>query len=183
MPDGKSMIQHVVDRALQVNGVDEVVLAVPIGEHADFCNCGVGVIEGPEDDVLGRVRCAAFVTGADVVGRITGDCPFLDPRVCERVLERFHADHADFATNDTRISGYPDGHDCEVCSRALLERLDRDVTSAYDREHVFAAVHGMKDINYVLVTPPEGVTYPSEKLSIDSVEDLERLTRPEVGEF
>ena len=185
MPDGRPMLAHVVERAQQIQGVGQIVVACPAGDVEEIAlgageHCGGGLlgVDGDESDVLRRMAKVAILYSADVVARITADCPFLDPHVCEYVLERFYQSGADFATNDTLTTGYPDGYDVQVCTRALLERLDREIVDPYNREHVFTSIP--RDVHQLLIHPPIGVTYPDVKLSIDTPEDLERLTRDEI---
>lgn len=183
MPDGRPMLAHVVERAQQIQGVDEVVVACPLADAFQVERelpegTVIYAAQSEDDDVLGRYYYAAEYYGADVALRLTGDCPFLDPHVCEYVLERFLQAGADYATNDTLTTGYPDGYDVQICTRALLERLDREIVDPYNREHVFTSIP--RDVHQLLIHPPIGVTYPDVKLSIDTPEDLERLTRDEI---
>ena len=50
---------------------------------------GYRVVRGSETNVLKRFCDAASVTSADVIVRITGDCPVVDPRLVDRVIELF----------------------------------------------------------------------------------------------
>ena len=93
---GHPMLWHVVERVRRAGRVDKVVVATtdravddPI---AAFCEReGVGCFRGNEQDVLDRFYQAAKANHADVVVRITADCPLIDPSVIDRVLERFRA--------------------------------------------------------------------------------------------
>src|SRR5207237_3343974 len=83
---GMPMIARVVHRVRAVPGVSEIVLATgthdanrPLVEAGRAA--GVAVFAGSEDDVLDRFYQAAREHAADVVVRITADCPLLDPTV------------------------------------------------------------------------------------------------------
>ena len=68
-----------------------VVLAVPASQRSEIATALIGeglsedwwndVHGGPEDDVLARMTAAAMAEHADIVVRLTGDCPFVDPRM------------------------------------------------------------------------------------------------------
>src|SRR4029079_8152418 len=85
-----------------------------------------------ELDVLDRYCTVMHLTDADVVVRITADCPVLDPEISSTVLDRFRAGDVDYAVN----VGYPDGLDTEVVSREALETAARESNHPLDREHV-----------------------------------------------
>ena len=84
--DGLTALEWVVRAAKAVKLVDQVIVATPDVEIAGFCNAIIGVDYwiGPEDNVLKRFKDAAEFAGADVVVRLTSDCPFLDPRIIEK---------------------------------------------------------------------------------------------------
>ncbi len=93
------------------------------------------VFRGDEHDVLGRYLGAARAVDADVILRVTSDCPLIDPRLCAAVIEARADTQADYAANNMpRL--FPHGLDCEAFTRAGLEQAASDATEAYDREHV-----------------------------------------------
>jgi spore coat polysaccharide biosynthesis protein SpsF (cytidylyltransferase family) len=97
---------------------------------------GIACARGPLDDVLGRVA-GAVPPECDVVVRLTGDCPLVDPLLVDRHLERFAAEQpwAEYVTNAV-VRTYPDGLDVEVVCRDILVQADRCATDPADREHV-----------------------------------------------
>ena len=81
---GRPLLARVLERVGMAETVDEVVLATsdssadgPLAELAE--DLGVRCHRGSEQDVLRRMREAANVAAADVVVRVTGDCPLIDP--------------------------------------------------------------------------------------------------------
>jgi spore coat polysaccharide biosynthesis protein SpsF (cytidylyltransferase family) len=93
-------------------------------------------VRGPLNDVLARVM-NAVPPQCDVVVRLTGDCPLVDPRVVDLHLEAFDAapPGTEYVTNAVDRT-YPDGLDVEVMSRHVLATADREATTDFDREHV-----------------------------------------------
>ena len=93
---GRPMLWHVVHRVRGSKSIDKVVIATtdkkiddPI---AEFCRQeGVDCFRGSEQDVLDRFYQAAKENHADVVVRITADCPLIDPAVIDKVFARFAA--------------------------------------------------------------------------------------------
>ena len=124
--------------------MDEVAVATTTDVSDDpieaFCKSNkVPVYRGDVFDVLDRYYQAARAFQADVIVRLTADCPLLDPYVVDQTVRRFFADGADFAAN--RLPPpfkrtFPIGLDTEVCSFAALERAWKEADQKYQREHV-----------------------------------------------
>ena len=93
-------------------------------------------MQGPEQDCLARYALAARQTKADVILRITSDCPVLNPGVCSDLIKLRARTGADYASNAWPARSFPHGWDCEVFTRDMLERADAEATDPYDREHV-----------------------------------------------
>lgn len=139
---GAPMLARVVERAQAARRVDAVWVACTDRPEDDaiaaWCrDRGVPCFRGSESDVLGRYRAAAVAAGADVIVRLTADCPLLDPAVIDRVVVALTEEHpaVDYAANVLERS-YPRGLDVEAFTAVALERLDRLGTSVAAREHV-----------------------------------------------
>ena len=183
--DGKSMITHVIERVRGMTGVDIIALAVPEGDFDEYVrmlsqdNVFIHIIGHSEGDVLGRYEAVATMLGlepTDAVVRITGDCPMFDPRIGDLVVTAFWADtrrNLSIWSNDTRVSGYPDGFDCEVFTAGTLRKAEHNATYEYDREHVTTWMY--RHLTSRVVRAEAG-SYPSGvKLSVDTLQDYERV--------
>lgn len=174
---GKPMLQHVIDRALAIHGVDHVVVTVPYEDHAEFVKFidqgpRLSLDYGPGEDVLRRYWLAATNEDADVIVRLTSDCPLIAPEVCEKVLRSLTCRYG-FASNDTRQSGYPDGLDCQVFRWALLDKAHEEATSLHDREHVCPWM----EANGYAAPPVKTRNRNWPKVSVDSQDDFDRVRR------
>jgi spore coat polysaccharide biosynthesis protein SpsF (cytidylyltransferase family) len=139
---GASMLARTVRRLQRARLVDAVAIATSTSPQDDAveraaCELGVMVCRGSESDVLARYAQAACESRADVVVRVTSDCPLLDPGVVDLVVAAFRAScpTADYASNTQRRT-YPRGLDVEVFSAAALARADREARTDAQREHV-----------------------------------------------
>lgn len=172
---GHPVLWHVYQRARQIRGVDAVKVIVPSRDvdaiHRAVPSVPLLAFMWPEeDDVLGRYQRAATSLNASTIMRITADCPALDPDVASQVLALYQsASECAFVSNDTLASGYPDGWDIEVFSRALLERAHAEATDPADREHVTSWMR--RSVPCLTLRAPRPWTGP--KLSIDTPADLE----------
>jgi spore coat polysaccharide biosynthesis protein SpsF len=137
---GRLVLARVVERARRASLLDTVVVATTTAPAddaiAEWCGReGVPCFRGSEDDVLDRYLGAAREFGADVVVRLTADCPLLDPGVIDLVIAAFAGEPCDYAANILEPT-YPDGLDTEVFSRAALERAAAEAGLPSEREHV-----------------------------------------------
>lgn len=185
-----TMLRHVLRRALQVRHVDVVVLTVPLDEveqfRAWYRDLGVEVYGGPHPDVLRSYAIAADGEDADVVVRLTGDCPLLDPELSSLVVETFLDCRIDgrsyavpYVANVGPQSLYPDGLDTEVFTAEALREADVRVLLASEREHVTAWIRGNYPCLYL--QPDVPVPWPGNaqapKWSVDTPEDLELVRK------
>lgn len=178
--EGRPVIVHVVERALQIPGVDRVIVATPWSDAALIAQelpederLSVFAARVDDEDVLGRfVAALANYPECDTVMRLTGDCPLIDPLVCARVLAlNGHFLSGGYAWTDTHAGDWPDGLDCEVFSRYALHTADARASAA-DREHVTA---DMRRRYVVKSLPPDPAFTGWPKVSIDTPEDLARV--------
>ncbi|MFQ5972262.1 MAG: cytidylyltransferase domain-containing protein [Alphaproteobacteria bacterium] len=137
---GATVLSHVLRRCQAVPGVDVVCCATTEGPETDPVvaearRCGAEVFRGSEHDVLDRYRRAAEALDADVVVRVTSDCPFIDPGICGRVIHLREMAGADYASNNLTRS-WPLGLDCEAFTRAALVRAAAEAREPDEREHV-----------------------------------------------
>lgn len=135
---GSPMVVHVLRRSAAIEGVEEVMAAIPdLSEDDELADvigaAGFRVFRGSEADVLARYVAAASASGADTVVRITSDCPLLSPGVSSRIVAAF-AD-CDYVSNTIERT-YPRGLDTEVVAMAALEAAHREADTPAEREHV-----------------------------------------------
>src|SRR5262249_13502032 len=131
---------------------------------------GFPVFEGSEDDVLDRYYQAAKVYSSDVVVRITGDCPLVDPELVDHLIARFHNEQVDYASN-TNPPTYPDGLDLEVFTFAALERAWRESTRPHEREHVTPYLRESGEFRLLNIAHVENCS--RERWTVDEPEDFQ----------
>ena len=134
------LIEYLLGRLSKSKQVSEIVLATSTSKINDQLaavvkNLGYQVVRGSENDVLQRYVDAATATNADVVIRVTGDCPFVDPQLIDEMLEDFIASNIDYMSN-TNPPTFPDGFDIEIFKASALLRSAEIATSLFEREHV-----------------------------------------------
>jgi glutamate-1-semialdehyde 2,1-aminomutase len=137
---GVPMIEVLLTRLSFAKEVDQIMVATSVdprnlvlAEHV--AKLGYQCYLGSENDVLDRFLQAGRSVGADVLVRITGDCPLVDPVLVDEFICRFKAANVDYFSN-TAPPTFPDGLDIEVFTIAALEKASQETTSLFDHEHV-----------------------------------------------
>jgi glutamate-1-semialdehyde 2,1-aminomutase len=137
---GVPLIELLLARLAKSKEIAQIVLATstderntPLVEHVQ--KLGFTCVRGSESDVLDRYLVAARQVQADIVVRITGDCPLIDAELVDQAIHRFKSVNVDYLSN-TSPATYPDGLDTEVFSIQALELAGRESQEMFDHEHV-----------------------------------------------
>jgi spore coat polysaccharide biosynthesis protein SpsF len=173
---GAPLLVRVIERARAIPGLDRVVLATTTAERdRPLINLArqhrLAAYAGSEDDVLDRYYQTARHFEADVIVRLTADCPLLDPAVSAQVLDRFGQGGADYVSN-TQPPTYPDGLDTEVFSFAALEQAWHEATLSSEREHVTPYIWKHPD-KFRLASVINAVDLSALRWTVDEAPDLE----------
>lgn len=142
--EGKPVLLRVVDRVLESKKINQVVVATTtnpqdkkIVDLLKSYHPKVVVSRGPEEDVLGNYYQRAKEHGADIIVRITSDCPLIDSEVLDKVIDIFLKEKdLDYVSNVLGKRTYPRGLDVEVFSFKILKKMAQIATGKDDREHV-----------------------------------------------
>ncbi len=137
--DGNPLLEHVIRRTNAAKLVDEVVVATTFHRADDIVaeyakEAGANVLRGSEDDVLGRMWKAANENAADVVIRVTGDNPFVDPLLIDEIATRV-TEGADYVSNKIDRT-WPLGVDAEGFTFESFTRVNEVANEPHHREHV-----------------------------------------------
>ncbi len=140
---GQPMLTRVYTRTSRAKTLDEVIFATttdasddPVAEYCDFS--GIPYTRGSLFDVLDRYYQTALQAKADVVVRITADCPVIDPELIDNVVNTLLEDKYDFVCNRlpppwTRT--YPIGLDVEASTFKVLKKAWKEAKEPQHREH------------------------------------------------
>ncbi|MFH1148456.1 MAG: glycosyltransferase family protein [Pseudomonadota bacterium] len=178
---GRPMLCHQLDRLKKCTMVDSIVIATTVNTSDDVivrtaCQEGVDYFRGSERDVLGRYIGAARRAKADVVVRITADCPLMDPEVVDLMISTLLKDKTgcDYVSNIIQRT-YPRGLDVEALYFDTLVRLDRLGKSKADREHVTLLMRsGYPDL-FIRRSITDSTNNSDLRLTVDRSEDLELI--------
>lgn len=175
--NGHPMLWRVIDRVRRSKLAPETLVACSDNPQDDaiqsFCSAqGVRCFRGSEEDVLDRFYKAAETLGAQVLVRVTADCPLVDPGLIDAVVARLGEEKADYASN-TLLPTFPDGLDCEAFTWTALQRAWRETTQNSEREHVTPYLRHSGKFKLCSVTAIPAEAAPNERWTVDEPADLE----------
>ncbi|KXG76348.1 cytidylyltransferase domain-containing protein [Thermotalea metallivorans] len=178
---GKTVLEHVVYRVQQAKQIDKIVIATTeleqdhvVAEKA--ISCGIRYFRGSEDDVLSRYYHAAKENNADIVVRITSDCPLIDSKLIDKMVQFYKENNYVFVTNVGNHASqrtYPRGLDTEIFSFQVLETAFYNAKEKYQREHVTPYIYeNERKIYYYR----NDVDYSAYRWTLDTEEDFQLIS-------
>jgi spore coat polysaccharide biosynthesis protein SpsF len=173
---GQSVLAHVVARVKSSRRLDGVMIATTNSpaDDAVVAECGklkVPFFRGSEEDVLARYFGAAQAAGADVIVRVTSDCPLFDGALLDEMLEVFRGANADYLSNTLKRT-FPRGLDAEIFTFAALESAHREAAKPHEREHVTPFFYGHPEL-FRLRSFEGAVDLSAHRWTLDTAEDWE----------
>jgi spore coat polysaccharide biosynthesis protein SpsF len=178
---GRPILSRVVERTARSRLVDEVVVATTVDPQdqpiVDLAAAeGWAVERGSEMDLLDRYVRVARAHAADVIVRITSDCPLIDPTLIDRTIQVFLDGGADYASNTLEPRTFPRGLDVEVVARHALEEAWHDDPDPATREHVTPFLYRNPD-RFRLVRLGASDDHSAHRWCVDVPEDYELVRR------
>lgn len=185
---GHPMIYYTLTKLKKSRYIDQVILATsdkpadtPLAEFAR--SIGFEVFRGDEDNVLERYKLASDKYQGDIIIRVTGDCPLIDPIIVDHAITKFLIYDYDYIRLDVPNT-FIRGFDVEVFSKEALDKTYDIVCVQNDveredfkpfREHVTYYIYNhLEDFNVGSLEGKEALD-TSINLSVDTLEDFERV--------
>jgi spore coat polysaccharide biosynthesis protein SpsF len=177
---GEPMLARMIERVKRAKKIDALIIATTDGAEDDetaelATKLGIPVFRGDEKDVLDRFYKAAQEAGAELVVRLTGDCPLHDPAVIDEVIEHFLSGELDYTHGP---ENYPEGVDTEVFTFAALARAHREATLPSEHEHVTLYIRNHPELFRVDGGWKSGESdHSTMHWSVDTQADLDFVTK------
>ncbi|MGE7766859.1 cytidylyltransferase domain-containing protein [Peribacillus sp. NPDC096540] len=174
---GKPLLEYQIERVRRSKLINKIVVATTTKETerpiVDLCErLSVAYFRGAEDDVLMRFFEASSKYEAEVVVRLTSDCPLIDPNVIDKVIYEYLSKISlyDYVSNTIERT-YPRGLDIEVFSMKALEQSYREARGTVYREHVTPYIYHHPD-KFKLAFVKHHIDLSSFRLTVDTEDDL-----------
>lgn len=176
--NGKPILEYVINRVKLSKNLDKVILVVPNTSQDDILfelakKLNTICVRGSEENVLSRYIKAAKKVKADVIVRITADCPLIDHGIIDEMIGSFKKERCDYLLNDPKIKGHPRGFDVDIFSFDNLKKISDMASKGHHREHIttFMLDHPeMFKIRYYRA--PKKLYRPNYRLCLDEKLDL-----------
>jgi len=177
---GKPLLAYQIERLRRAKKADEIIVAatrnVPDDPIIKLCeSLSIKYYRGSEDDVLSRYYEAAKLFGADVVVRVTADCPLIDPKVVDQVITYYldNKNKYDYVSNCFERS-YPRGMDVEAFSLKVLGIANNNAKNVNEREHVTPYIY-MNPGKFNLANIKYKMDASAYRWTVDTQEDYELI--------
>lgn len=180
---GKPLIDYAMERLFSVlrpaGELDAVVLATSMDtsndslvDHVKKRWPQVIIVRGPEEDVLARFVSSIHQTGAKVVVRTTGDCPFINVESIHRMIGELVRTKSD-AVNYQPGYEYVDKGLEAVSAEALLRVSEDAELTPQDREHVTSLMYRLPDRYHIRYIESDSILRRGDiRLTVDTGDDL-----------
>lgn len=174
--NGVAVLEHVVERVRQSEHIDDVIIATSTESDdnaiAEFCKKkGYNYSRGSLHNVLERYYNAANENNADIVVRITSDCPLYDANILDDMFEQF--DDCDYLSN-ALVRSFPRGLDTEIFTFKALERAYTEATEDFQKEHVTPYINKNPNI-FKLKDFVNSEDNSNHRWTLDTKEDFEMI--------
>ena len=177
---GKPVLWHIVHRLHKCRALDAIAIATSDNPADDPLQAfaereGIELIRGSEDNVLARYALTAERMKADIIVRVTGDAPLVDPEMIDRLIETMVENKADYCTGEPEVPCIHEGFcpfTCHALKKLLLEAGDDPVA----KEHITAYFKKYPDFvrtTYVPIDPD--YQFSGARVSVDTPADLRFL--------
>jgi spore coat polysaccharide biosynthesis protein SpsF len=176
---GKELLLHEIERIRKAKSVDEVVVITTTKKEddriANLCKKNdIPYFRGSEKDLLDRHYQAAKKFKADFVVKIPSDCPIVDPKIIDEVINLWlnNQDKFDYVSNYHEPT-FPDGLDVEGCPFLILEIAWREAKKTHEREHTFPFIwDNPKRFRLGNIENPKGKMFMTHRWTLDYEEDF-----------
>lgn len=179
--DGKkTVLEQVINRIKKSKYISDIVVATTINKSDDqivkICNSLLNIkcFKGSEEDVLSRYYQSAKQSNADIVVRVTSDCPCIDYKIIDKVIEQ-HLNEKNDYTSNTLTRSYPHGLDCEVFSFKALEEAYFQGKDKFEREHVTPYIYKTNKAEYKIGLLEFKENLSNIRITLDTKEDYNLL--------
>jgi spore coat polysaccharide biosynthesis protein SpsF len=179
----KEMLLHIIDFVKQSNFVDTIIVATTdlseddiisdlLDKHKIIC------FRGDSQNVLNRYYESAKKYQSDIIVRLTGDNPIVNPKILDTLIKDCIDNNLDYASN-LFPQTFPYGYSpCEVFPFYTLEKLHKICSTLDESEHVTHYIRKNPElfkIGKLLIPKKYGVS--QLRLTVDYKEDFEFVSK------
>lgn len=175
----KTVLEQVIERVKRAKLISNIVVATTINRTddkiEDLCKkLAIKCYRGSEENVLSRYYEAASISKADIVVRITSDCPCIDPQILDELI-KFHIESKNDFSSNNQVHTYPHGLDAEIVNYNCLVEAYQNASENYEIEHVMPYFYKSFPEKYKIGTLKDSEYNHNIRITLDTKEDYSLL--------
>jgi len=172
------MLERVISRTRRAELLNEVVTATTTDPGDDLIvrlleKEGYSYFRGSREDLLDRYYQSAKAFKADVIVRITSDCPMIEPEIIDSAVSAYieGQPETDYASNVFPLRTFPRGLDVEVFGFNVLSEVWVKDDDPRRREHVVPYIHqNQNEFKIINIKNSDDLSFM--RWTVDTKEDL-----------
>ena len=180
--NGVPVISFIIKRVSKAKIISKVIVVTSKNKKDDILaeylkEQDIEFFRGSENNVLERFYEAAKKYNADYIIRLTGDNPFVDPNIINKIVSEILGKNYEYVSNDLERT-YPLGFDVEVFTFSTLEKIIQLSSKPEEQEHVTLFIRNNPKLFLTKnILAPIDLRHPDWRLTVDEAEDLELIQK------
>lgn len=177
---GYPMLWHIVQRIKKAEEIHQIIIATTNLERdkqiIQFAQQNKIIwYAGSSEDVLDRYKRASQLVDAEIIVRVTSDCPLIDPVTLDRAVKYYKNNDYDYVRLDVD-NMFSRGLDVEVFSKRLLFDTAEKAVDKASREHVTYYMYNYsKDVKVGRLPAPIEYIHPNWRFCVDEEKDFKLI--------
>lgn len=185
---GEHVLTQVIERVEMAASIDNICVATSDNKKDDIIEryskkADANVFRGSESDVLSRMYNAAVSMEADIVVRVTADCPLVSPDITDEIVKKLRENSADYVSTKLERT-FPRAVGVAAFTINSFSIVEQRSEKEYEREHVTPYYHENKN-EFDLINVVSDDIFENEKyigrtdirVTLDEADDYELLRR------
>lgn len=177
----KPILLHIYERLRYCSFLNQIVIATgDFEKNKAICEFAIKnnipYYSGNESDLIDRIYKTAKKFEADAVVRITGDCPLVDPKLVNKLVDEFIKNSKIDLVTNCQEKTFPHGLDVEVYSKKMLQRLWEDIKDEKFREWFPLYVYNNRN-KFKILNIKNTKNLSRLRWTVDYMEDFEFVTK------
>ena len=181
--NGQSLLELHLKRLKESKNSNGIVLATTFEKDSseiikNVKKINVSIFQGDTNNVLDRFYKVSIKFKPNYIVRVTSDCPLIDSKIIDELLEIAIRNKLDYVSN-ILIDSYPDGQDVEVISYNTLEKCFHEASLKSDKEHVTPYIRRNSSFNggafFSSMNIKSEKDYSKVRMTVDEIEDYNAI--------
>ncbi len=172
-------LTFIYSRLMRSKIIEKIIFAIPKNKKnfrlkSFLINKKFNYFEGSEKNVFSRYKFTSDYFNSKIIIRITADCPFVDYKIIDKMVNILIKNKYDYVTNTNPVS-FPDGFDVEVFTKKSLEEASKLNLNSYQTEHVTPIFRQIKQFKTFNLSNKSDLS--NIRLTLDTNEDLKKIKK------